>query len=39
MTSPKGIAQTRKEFNLTEIFLDDEAREEFLRDLTWVGHL
>ena len=24
----------RKEFNLTEIFLNGEAREEFLRDLT-----
>lgn len=29
----------RKEFNLTEIFLKDEAREEFLRDLSWVTHL
>ncbi len=29
----------RKEFNLTEIFLENEAREEFLRDLSWVTHL
>lgn len=29
----------RKEFNLTDIFLNDEAREEFLKDLSWVTHL
>ena len=29
----------RKEFDLTGIFLNDEAREEFLKDLTWVVHL
>ena len=29
----------RKEFDLTGIFLNDEAREEFLEDLTWVVHL
>jgi hypothetical protein len=29
----------RKEFNLTEIFINDAAREEFLKDLDWVSHL
>ena len=29
----------RKEFNLTEIFVNDAAREEFLKNLDWVSHL
>ena len=29
----------RKEFNLTEIFVNDAAREKFLKDLDWVSHL
>jgi len=29
----------RKEFNLTEIFVNDAAREEFLRELDWVSRL
>lgn len=29
----------KKDFNLTKIFLDDKAREEFLKDLTWIVHL
>jgi len=29
----------RKEFNLTQIFVNDAAREEFLKDFDWVSHL
>lgn len=29
----------RKEFNLTDIFVNDAAREEFFEDFDWVSHL
>jgi len=39
MDAIAGDRLVRKEFNLTEIFVNDTAREEFLKDFDWVSHL